>query len=512
VNRPPTGMDALAARGPRRTGPGPFVVLALVSIIPAVALFSVWSWANAQTDETEGAPIVPAPIVDPPLPPDPLTNSVMSFRRMATTLSLGLNVEEFQADAVGFSGALNDRSCSAISVDGRFIGAQNPDLAVLPASTIKLVVAAVALDVLGPDHRYTTTVVSGVPVADGVIDGDLVIVGGGDPLLSSDWYPTSNLEIRPVFNETSLDDLADRVVAAGVTTVNGGVVGDGDRYDDEFFAPGWGNGVAGLEAGPYDALMVNDSRVLGEDQRGRNPSSATAREFARLLRERNVTIAGDSASGSATALGDDRIEIASIDSVALVDVIAEMLQNSDNNTAELMVKEIGLGEAASADAAGGTRQAGLDVMATTLAEWGIDTSAIVLGDGSGLALSNRLTCAALLTVLQRPESADAIAAGLPVAGRTGTLADIFVEHPVAGRLLGKTGTLNNPPFNEDPPATKALAGYLPVDGGGRVEYVLVLNGPTISDQSEYRPVWGELVDLLDLYPSGPSPADLGLLS
>ena len=43
------------------------------------------------------------------------------------------------------------------------------------------------------------------------------------------------------------------------------VVGDGIRYDDEFFAPGWGDGVAGLEGGPYDALMANDSRVLGDD-------------------------------------------------------------------------------------------------------------------------------------------------------------------------------------------------------------------------------------------------------
>ncbi len=85
--------------------------------------------------------------------------------------------------------------------------------------------------------------------------------------------------------------------------------------------------------------------------------------------------------------------------------------------------------------------------------------------------------------------------GLPVAGRDGHRSPTsFADHPVAGRLLGKTGTLNNPPFNQDPPAVKALAGYLPVDGGGAVEYTLILNGPTISDQSEYRPVWYDLVD------------------
>ena len=110
--------------------------------------------------------------------------------------------------------------------------------------------------------------------------------------------------------------------------------------------------------------------------------------------------------------------------------------------------------------------------AERLAEWGIDTTGIVLGDGSGLSLDNRLTCAALLArAAARRARRHRSAPGSPVAGESGTLADIFVEHPVAGRLLGKTGTLNNPPFNDDPPAVKALAGYLPVDGGGAVEYV-----------------------------------------
>ena len=58
---------------------------------------------------------------------------------------------------------------------------------------------------------------------------------------------------------------------------------------------------------------------------------------------------------------------------------------------------------------------------------------------------------------------------------------------------------------------KALSGYLPVDGGGAIEYALILNGPTISDQSEYRPVWDEFFDVLATYPSGPTPAEIGLL-
>ncbi len=481
------------------------IVLVVVAAVPALLLYAVFVWSSSLIDDNEAAPPPPTTAVAPPLPDAPLSNSMLTFRRMPSLVSRDLNIDQFSADVAPFLATVNDRSCATISVDGNVVGSTNGDLAVIPASTEKIVVAAVALERLGEDHVFTTRVVADAAPVDGVIDGDLVLLGGGDPLLSSDWYPTSGLERRPVFNATSLDSLADSVQAAGVTQVAGSVVGDGSRYDDEFFAPGWGNGVAGLEAGPYDALIANDARVLGEEQRGNNPNSAAAREFTRLLRDRGIVIAGDAEIGTVAELADTPFEVASIESVPLTGVVAEMLTNSDNNTAELLVKEIGL------DAAGeGTRAAGLAAMTEQLDAWGVDTTGVVLDDGSGLSLDNRLTCDALIAVLQRSGPSDTIGAALPVAAETGTLSDVFTEHPVAGRLLGKTGTLNNPPFNQDPPAVKALAGYLPVDGGGAVEYVLVLNGPTISDQSEYRPIWSDLADTLATYPSGASPADVGL--
>ncbi|MGA9277208.1 D-alanyl-D-alanine carboxypeptidase/D-alanyl-D-alanine endopeptidase [Ilumatobacter sp.] len=502
-------MQRLEARAPRPrgSGPGPFIVLAIVALVPALVLYAMFVFADRRVDDDTAAPPPPSTIVDPPLPDEPLRNGLLSFRRLPAVISRDANVDEFTPVVAGFTPELNDRSCVAVSVDGEAVGEQNADIAVIPASTQKLVVAAAALDVLGNDYTYTTRVVAPAEPVEGVVEGNLVLVGGGDPVLSSDWYPTSNLERRPVFNETSLDTLADRVSEAGVTQVTGSVVGDGGRYDDEFFAPGWGNGVAGLEAGPYDAVLVNDARVLGEDRRADEPNSAAAREFTRLLRDRGIVVAGEGQSGSADSLSS-LVEVAMIESAPLTEIVDEMLTNSDNNTAELLVKEIGV--EASPDA-GGTRQAGLDAIAERMAAWDIDMTNVVLVDGSGLSLDDRLTCSALLTVLQRSGPTETIGAALPVAGESGTLSDVFVDHPVAGHLLGKTGTLNNPPFNEDPPAVKALAGYLPVDGGGAVEYALVLNGPTISDQSEYRPIWNAFADVLATYPSGPTPAELGVI-
>ena len=498
--RPASRRTPPGRQAPDR-GAGPLLVLGAFALIPAFALFALFNWADSSIEDNEPAPPPPSTVVAPPPFADPLSTSMLSLRRFPAVLSRELNVADFEQAITPFLGTVNDRSCAAVSVDGVLIGARNANLAVIPASNEKLVVGAVALDVIGPDTTLTTSVLSSAPVANGIVAGDLYLVGGGDPLLSSDWYPTSNLERYPVLSPTSLDSLADAVRDAGVTSVTGNIVGDGSRYDDEFFAPGWGDGVAGLEAGPYDALMANDSRVLGEQQRASDPNSGAAREFLRLLSERGITVTGTSSSGLAPA---NATPVASIDSAPMSAVVAEMLANSDNNTAELLVKEIGFaGEAV------GTREAGLRIMTAKLAEWGIDTTPIVLSDGSGLSLDNRITCAALLAILQRFEPNSTFGAGLPIAGQTGTLADIFTEHPIAGRLTGKTGTLNNPPFNADPPAVKALSGYVIVDGGTAVEYVLVLNGPTISDQSEYRPVWNNLADVLATYPSGATPADLG---
>ena len=109
-----------------------------------------------------------------------------------------------------------------ISVDGEQIGERNADIAVIPASNQKLLVAAVALEQLGADFSYTTTVEAAAAPVQGVIAGDLYLVGGGDPLLSSDWYVDSNLELYPVTSPTSFDSLADGVAAAGVTVVRRG--------------------------------------------------------------------------------------------------------------------------------------------------------------------------------------------------------------------------------------------------------------------------------------------------
>jgi D-alanyl-D-alanine carboxypeptidase/D-alanyl-D-alanine-endopeptidase (penicillin-binding protein 4) len=483
--------------GRRQPAVNPVLVLGLLALIPGLLLFLAWRWAAGRA---EGAEPPPPTSVAPPPPASALATPLLSFRRAPGVLSRDLNVAAFQGVVSDFAASLDAPSCVDVAVDGIPVGSVRADTPLIPASNQKLLVGAVALEVLGADFTYTTEARAPTAPAAGVVPGDLYLVGGGDPLLTSSTYPTAN-DPNPVTSPTSLDALADGLVAAGVQRIDGAVVGDATRYDDEYFAPNWDNDVRGIEAGPYDALMVNDSRVTGDPLRASDPAVAAARELTQLLAARGVTVAGAPTAGVAPA---DATVVASVDSAPMTAVVGEMLATSDNNTAELLVKELGI-----ASGGGGTRAAGVAVIQSTLAGWGLPTAGIVVDDGSGLSNENRVTCGVLLGVLGRHSPTDALGAGLPVAGVSGTLADIFTDSPVNGRLQAKTGTLGNAPYNVDPPAVKSLSGYLPVEGGGAVEFALVLNAAgTLTDQSVYRPIWDRFADVLATYPSGPTPAVL----
>ena len=111
----------------------------------------------------------------------------------------------------------------------------------------------------------------------------------------------------------------------------------------------------------------------------------------------------------------------------LAAVVQEMLQTSDNNTAEMLVKEIGFEASGSGSTVGG-----IEAMVNQLMAWEISIDGLLLVDGSGLSRDNRVTCQAVLALMQRGEPDDPLGAALPVAGVSGTLADLFLGSPAEG--------------------------------------------------------------------------------
>ena len=240
----------------------------------------------------------------------------------------------------------------------------------------------------------------------------------------------------------------------------------------------WGDGVAFNDAGPYDALLANDARVRFRSGREDDPNEGAAREFVRLLNDRGIRV--DNGWGSGVASDVVPVTV-SVQSAPLSDVIVEMLSTSDNNTAEMLVKEMGVVTSGT-----GTRAAGLDAMFRSLEAQGVPMEGVELRDGSGLSTTNRVTCDAVLRVLQLGRGGP-LDAGLPIAAFSGTLADEFLDGPMVGRLRAKTGTLNNPPVEIDPPAVKALAGYVDPregPGPGTIEFVLIVNTPDVTDDGD----------------------------
>lgn len=487
--------------GPVRYRSMPLFALIGVALIPVVLLVTLLIWSDEQADAHElasdgvSAGQVSSALAGPPSPQ--LITPLLAYRRSPARVASVSDDNQFASDMDQLYAYVGDQSCAGVAVDGRIVSTKNITTPVIPASVHKLLVAAVALEVLGPDHRFTTSV-SAPPAVDGVVDGDVHLIGGGDPLLTSDDYPIAS-DRYPAFNTTSLDALADAVVAAGITSIRGSIVGDGARYDNEYVNPAWAPGVAYADAGPIAALVANDGRTSGRTGRQRDPDVTAAREFARLLGARGVGISNGWAAG---IVPDGEAVVASVQSAPLTDVVAEMLTTSDNDTAEMLLKELGV-----ADSGVGSLGAGLNVVDRTLRSWNVPMDGVHLVDASGLSSDNRLTCATVLAVLDH--GAATFPAAMAVAGRTGTLAGEFIGSPAEGRLVAKTGTLGNPPVDVDPPEVKGLAGYFPSDTGQMMSFVLILNAPGVAIEDGYLPFWDALAPRLAGYPAGADRSVLG---
>src|SRR5687768_16508311 len=124
------------------------------------------------------------------------------------------------------------------------------DRLLVPASNLKLVVSAAAAHHLDPEFRFRTSLLATGPVRDGVLEGDLVLVGRGDPMLSARYFPSRT---------AALEVLADSLRARGIRRINGGVIADESWFDSEYVRPDWdADDLEWWYAAPVNALGFND--------------------------------------------------------------------------------------------------------------------------------------------------------------------------------------------------------------------------------------------------------------
>ncbi len=149
------------------------------------------------------------------------------------------------------------------SASGEMLYEKNADKYFVPASNMKLLTTALALDTLGTDYRFRTTIeTNGALSADGKLSGDLILVGRGDPNLSNRKFPFDTKEEFDGPPEKALVELADAVVARGVREVSGDVVGDDSYFPRERYPDGWEIDDMVWEYGAaISAIVVNDNTV-----------------------------------------------------------------------------------------------------------------------------------------------------------------------------------------------------------------------------------------------------------
>lgn len=344
--------------------------------------------------------------------------------KVAAAVTPDLTDPDLGKHVVGAVSSLTPGSQVWTTGDGRY----------LPASTTKLLTLGAALATLGPDHTFTTTAVRGARPR------EVVLVGGGDPLLAS--QPLTLAEAESTYPARA--DVTTLALTAAEALGGKGRVKV--RFDDSLFTgptdnPAWRRDYVPDDiVSPITSLMVDHGIEPDQLSRSDDPSLAAARVFASALTAAGLTVVGDP---QRVVVPPGTEGLASVESAPLSEIAERILDVSDNEGAEVVGHQVGL-----AVSGAGSFEAGAAGVLQTLGGLGIDVSGDEVYDGSGLSRRNLVSTSTLLALIQHAAGPDgealrSIVTGMPVAGFTGSLTYRFGEGPAVARGLvrAKTGTL-----------------------------------------------------------------------
>lgn len=339
------------------------------------------------------------------------------------------------------------------------VAAWRPDTPLAPASTMKIVTSASALLTIGPDFRFTTRVEAapGASINAGTLRGPAVLIGAGDPMLSTRSYARAHLSGVG----TDIARLARAVRASGVRRITGGLVVDETLFDSVRTAPNWKPDYV-FECPPLSAIVTNQNHAgTGTSGNVSSPPVAAGRRLAAALGRAGVHVSGGIRAGRDQPGGQ---VIGQVQSPPLRAIIGVMNPASDNFIAEMLTKDAGAYGVGRGTTPAGTRHA-----ETLLRQRGVLGADDDLVDGSGLSHSNRLSAGTLVRVLaaatQEPEWGDALIQSLEHGGE-GTLIHRLRDPTVRKRLRAKTGYING---------VASLAGVVTSRSGARYVFAFLIN-------------------------------------
>lgn len=393
---------------------------------------------------------------------------------------------------------------------GKEIFAHNADLSLVPASCAKIVTAATALDLLGPEHKFETHFYSGEPLHAGTIN-TLFVKGTGDPTLVNE----------------DIETIANALWRKGVRRISSGIViddsffdsgdyprkdtGEGRAYTAKTSAvavnfnsaeievgPGKKSGAPGFAAvnPPSDYFQIKSKLVTGRRFRiginlvdapggetilvsGTIPLRSGNQKFYRsienpalhagatiryFLEQKGIKIGGKVREGKVPQTAK---EILRFESKPLSEIVMEMNKRSNNFIAEQILKHVGAVKfGPPASTAKGSKAA-----AEYMASIGIPKGEVILENGSGLSDNSVISAKNLVKILvavqKNKKYAKEFFDSLSVFGVDGTTKKWRSAPDLLGKAFVKTGTIGG---------VSSLAGYLPMAGGNMAAFAIIING------------------------------------
>lgn len=393
----------------------------------------------------------------------------------------------------------------------------------IPASTLKIITSSAALELLGPDYRYKTKVgFTGEIKNINELNGDLVIIGGGDPTLGSKYF--KNL----VENESFITTWVQKLKLAGIGKINGNIIFDNSIYDNEKIPPAWNWGDLGNYYGAgvdafscydnmfgitfkspkmagekteiiginpnIDELVIFNEVVASDDNRDlanvygspfdknrvirgsipknrdaftikaaiQNPGNLIAEQLQQELQKQGVIFIGKTIFSKTELNIVTNIYIH--ESPELADIVKVLNYESVNLFAEHLVMQI------AAEKLGmGNREMGIKLIKEFWQSKGIKTEYLFMEDGSGLSHFNAVSPSFLTSVLffmaQKSPNSEIFINSLPNAGN-GTLSAFNTTSFPGNTLTAKSGSMTR---------VRCYAGYLQLDSGDKTAFSIMFN-------------------------------------
>ncbi|WP_018676624.1 D-alanyl-D-alanine carboxypeptidase/D-alanyl-D-alanine endopeptidase [Riemerella columbina] len=376
----------------------------------------------------------------------------------------------------------------------KIISSYNENEPLVPASTTKLLSTNAAIEIMGPQFRYNTQLEYSGTLKDGVVDGNLYLVGSGDPTIGTGLGGASRY--TPI-----ITDYINAMKNMGITKVTGNIYVQTAVFKENkhllpehivwlehnnYYLPvGRTEGINPKNErqvvrqknpfneekrffyiSPYTHKMVYTDTFLGNSISGKVPDAPyyLANTLRASLLKNGISILGTVQGKSMDVNPENRVIITTYKSPKLEDIIYFTNQRSYNKFAEALLRTAGFYKNGDE-----SLETGRSTIVQLLKDKGYDFTGLNLADGSGLSRSNVVTPISQVKFLAGVMKEDYFPIyfnSLPIAGQSGTLKSMFINNDGYGQIFAKTGTLRG---------VKCLAGYIKTKSGKTLTFSLLFN-------------------------------------